>query len=233
MSTLYSDAVTKVELDLDLEAEDFVQPAEMLGYFNEARREAEAELLGVDPDYFLDNAYLPLVTGTSKYALPTGIYARKIRNVIYANGDTIYEIRQIRSKNKFIERAYILQQANSTDFYQYMVLNNLANGIQIELSPPSREDSSTNVTIWYVRKLAELTGATTDYIDLDIPEATNFIYAYVKARCKQKENGGQMPPDAQADLDMQKKIMVDALATAIVDDDNEVIKDVTFYQESS
>lgn len=232
MATLYSDAKAKVEKDLDLESEDIITDEEMLGYFNDAIREAEAEVMGANRDYFLDKAYLALVNGTSLYSLPTGIYANKIRGIIYANGTLIYEIKKIRGMQQFLERAEILS-ANPTDQYQYMIINNSSTGRQIELSPAAKETSSQNVIIWFVRKVAELTGATTDYIDKDIPESTNFIYSYVKGKCIQKENAGIMPPEAQAEIDKQRMLLVETLGDMIPDDDNEAIKDMSFYMESS
>lgn len=232
MATLYSTAKTKIEKDLDLESEDFVQDEEMLGYFNEAIREAEAEVIGIDPDYFLTSTYLPLEFGESLYGLPNGIYAKKIRSIIYNNGSLVYEIKQIRGVKKFLERADLII-ANPTNIYQYMVLNDSDEGFQIELSPPSKETSASNVRIWFVRKVAELTGVGEEYIDKDIPECTNFVYSYVKGKCKQKEAGGEMPADARAEIDKQRQIFVDSLSTPIPDDDNEVLKDTSIYEESS
>src|SRR6185503_10480631 len=107
MSVQYSTAKAKVERDLDLEEENFIQDEEMLEYFNEALREAEAEVLAIYEDYLLDSASLALVIGTSKYDLPNGIYDSKIRGVIYSNGSIIYEIKRIRSAHKFLDRALL------------------------------------------------------------------------------------------------------------------------------
>lgn len=232
MSVTYAEAKRKVEVDLDLEDEVFIQEEEMLGYFNEALREAEAEVLTIYEDYFLDNAYLPLVLGQSKYDLPTGIYAYKIRSIVYSvNQSLIYEISKARSARKFLDLETLLW-ANPTDYYQYIILNNSTNGTQIELYPPSRETSSTNVKIWFLRQVDPIVDDT-DIVDKDIPESINFIYAYVKARCKQKENAGVMPQDAAAEVEQQRKLLVDTLTNMIPDDDNEVIKDMTTYEEMS
>lgn len=231
MSTvLYSAFKTKVQQDLDLEEENFVQATELLGYTNEAIREAEAEILTIYEDYFLTNSNLVLVNGTSLYALPTGIYASKIRGVIYNNGSLIYEIKRIRTPKKFLDRALMLY-ANPSDEYSYILINaSAAAGTKIEFTPPSKETSSTNVVIWYLREVAEVTGATDP---IDIPEFINFIYAIVKGKCKQKENGGVMPGDAVAEIEQQRKMMVDTLSTRIPDDDNEITRDISWYQESS
>lgn len=231
MSVAYSTAKAKVQRDLDLEEEEFIQPEELLEYFNEALREAEAEVLGIYEDYLLDSANLALAIGTSKYDLPDGIYASKIRGIIYASGSTIYEINRIRTARKFLDRA-LLRDASPTDYYTYIIINNSTTGIQIELSPASKETSSSNVTIWFLRKVDEIVDDA-DIVDKDIPESINFVYAYVKAKCKQKENAGVMPPDAQAEIEQQRKLMIETLTNMVPDDDNENIKDMTFYNEMS
>lgn len=227
----YSDAKTVVEKELDLEEEDFVQDAEMLEYFNKARRTAEAEVLGIYEDYLLDNAYLPLVLGQSKYNLPTGIYASKMRGIIYDNGSIIYEIKQVRSAKKFLERA-LLKTANPTDYYRYIILNNAATGIQMEITPPSQEDSATNVQIWFLRKIPDLV-LDTDFVDKEIPESINYIYALVKGYCKQKENGGVMPDDSKQEIAMEKVLMIETLTNMIPDDDNTILQDHSIYDEMS
>lgn len=231
MSVLYSDAKAKVERDLDLEDEEFVQDSEMLEYFNEALREVEAEVLGIYEDYLLDSAPLALISGQSKYNLPTGIYAHKIREIIYNSGPIIYEIKRIRGAKKFLERA-LIRDADPTDYYQYIILNNSTNGIQIELSPASKETSSSNVEVWFLRKVDPIV-LDTDIVDKDVPECINFVYAYVKARCKQKENAGTMPSDAAMEVEQQRKLLVETLTNMVPDDDNEVLKDMSFYNEMS
>ena len=229
--TLYSTAKLKIEKDLDLEDEEFVQPSEMMEYFNDGLREAQQEVLTIYEDYFLTKAYLPLVNGTSTYSLPSDIYANKIRGIIYQNSDLIYEIKRIRTPHKFLDR-HILRFEDPTDYYTYILLNDSTSGFQIEISPVVKETSSTNVTIWYLRDIAMI-DSDSDYVDKDIPECLNFIYAYVKAQCLKKENGGIMPDDARASLEQQRKLLVDTLTNMIPDDDNEIIKDMSFYEEIS
>lgn len=230
MSVTYEDAKKKVERDLDLEEENFIQAEEMLEYFNEALRQAEAEVLGIYEDYFLAKESFALVSGTSLYSLPTTIYAHKIRRMIYKNGATIYTIKRLRTMDKFLDRAFILN-SDPTDYYQYMIFK-ATDGHQIELIPAAKETSASNVTIFYLKKV-DVIADDDDIVDKDIPESIDYIYAYVKARCKQKENAGMMPPDAAQELEYQKKLFVETLTTMVPDDDNEVEQDVSIYQESS
>ncbi len=231
MSTTYTQFIAKVEQDLDLEEENFIQATEKLGYLNEGLREAEKQVLTIYQDYLQTSAYIPLVSGTSLYSMPTGIFSSKIRKIIYTNGSLIYEIREIKGSQKFMKRAFLIY-ANPTDEYMYMTPNSASAGPQIEIVPPSKETSSTNVTIFYIRTITPISiGA--DIVDKDIPESLNFLYAYVKGKCKQKENAGVMPPDSQAEIDMQMKLLVDTLSPKVIDDNTEVEKDMSVYEEFS
>ena len=232
--TTYAVAKAKVLRDLDLEDEVFIQSQEMLDYFNEALREACAEVLAIYEDYFLDKEYLALTQGQSEYDLPTGIYANKIRAIIYdqnGQGTLVYEIKRIRDSKRFLSRS-LLRSSQITDYYQYIITNNSASGRKIELSPSSRETSSQNVTVWFIRNVDPIVD-TTDYVDKDIPESLNFIYAFVKGKCKQKEAGGEMPPDALREIEQQRKLLVETLTTMVPDDDNKVEMDTSFYDEMS
>ncbi len=230
MATTYTAFKAKVQQDLDLEDEVFIQATELLGYTNEGLREIAKDVLTIYEDYFDCSAYLTLVTGTSTYSLPTGIFSRKIRSILYKDGVAPYEILEIKGSDKYMRRA--LLQMDTAANYQYMIINTSASGPQIQLSPTSRESSSTTVEINFIRTITALTTGS-DNVDKDIPECENFLYAYVKGKCKQKENAGSMPPDAQAEIDMQKKLLIDTLSVAIPDNHNELEKDVSSYQESS
>lgn len=232
MSTTYAAFKLSVEKELDLEEEDFIQSAEFLEYTNKARRTVEAEVITIYEDYLLDNVALALVNGVSKYNLPSNIYARKIRSIVYNNGSLVYEILQIRGLRKFLERAFLVA-TSPTDYYQYIILNSATNGIQFEFSPPAKETSATNVVVWFLRKLPEITGTGTEYVDSEVPESLNYVYALVKGYCKQKENGGVMPEDAKSEILSEKTLLVETLTNAIPDDDNEVLKDMSHYDESS
>lgn len=230
MSTIYTDAVAKVEQDLDLEEEDFIQTTEMLGYFNEALREAAAEISTIYEDYFLTSAALPLVLNQAIYNIPSGIFFDKIRGIVYFSGTIIYEIKRIRTDHKFLDRASLIYD-DPTDYYRYILINGATNGVQLELSPPSKETSSTNVYVWFLREVTPIVNGT-DIVDKDI-RFINFTYAYVKGRCKQKENAGVMPDDARAEIEFQRKLMIETLSNRVPDDDNKNLLDMSFYREMS
>jgi hypothetical protein len=218
----YSELKSKIEKDLDLEDEIFITPEELLGYFNEAIDEAEAVIHDLYEDYYLTKAFIPLVSGTQVYAFPADIYAMKLRAFTYSNGTQKYEIKKWKDS-----LANIMHVGDSED-YRYIPINTTASGYQLMLLPTSRETSSTNATLWYIRNATALVDDT-DVCDL--PElAINFVLQFVKQRCYEKE-GHPTTLKAITDTENLKKSMTESLANMVDDESEELRKDVSFYEE--
>jgi hypothetical protein len=230
----FADIRTKVERELDIEVEDFIQPDEFIGYVNDGIDEAEAEIhkLGIEDEYFLTKSNLALVTGQSEYTLPTDIYANKIRAITYRNGSIIYTIKRMRMSGKFEQIEHILQYNQSTDYYKYILLNpSAAAGIQLYLLPPSLETSSTNVTMWYIRNANRWLTDETAFCDL--PEiAVNFLEAFVHWRVFDKEQHPGVGEKLNA-MVQKKQLMVETLTNMVPDEESEIEKDLSLYQDIS
>jgi hypothetical protein len=229
MSTFYTWAQikTKVKQDLDLEDEVFVTDTELMDYCNEAIDEAEAEIHTLYEDYFLNKSAITLVQGTSDYALPSDIYAHKIRRIIYQNGATIYTIDRLKDWKKFEQKA-VTDYYPGTNCYSYLILNAAAGTPKISLVPTAQE-SGAYVTMWYIRNATRMTA---DASICDIPEFINFIFQYIKVRVYQKE----MNPNAQtavAILQQQRELMQSTLGTMVPDADNTIEMDLSHYEESN
>ncbi len=216
----YLEMKTKVEKDLDLEDETFIQPDEMLGYFNEAIDNVEADVHTIYEDYFLTTTTLSLVTGTQDYSFPSDIYANKIRDIYYTNGQIKYQVR------KWSQPLHMIALLDNTDDYRYIPINTSANGYQLRILPPSQE-TSTNMTIWYLRNAKRMVN---DSDVCDIPEFINYVIQFVKQRCYEKE-GHVNTLKAIQDTEMQKKLMVETLSSMVDDEDNEIRKDFSFYED--
>lgn len=159
----YQEMKAKVLGDLDLYDETFISPNEVAGYFNEATSEAGAEIHDLNQDYFLTRFYMPLVAGTQSYALPTNIYANKIRGIVYANGSLIYEVKKLRRRGLF-EAIANIQAYGSADYYNYILANHVPGQATLELYPTSRDTailppttgSFTPIILWYLRNVARV-----------------------------------------------------------------------------
>lgn len=237
----------KVRADLDLQDEVFITPDEMVGYVNDAIHEAESEIMKINEDYFLQTGFIALVLGQSIYPIPSDIYAQKIRRVVYNFGTLQYAIKRIRGANKF-EIMAMINAYGLADDYMY-ILTNTTPGAQnqILISPPSRETSSQNVQLFYIRSAQRvLTAAeqsppiqptaanTTAQLNtlLDIPEFTTFIIDFVKYKCLLKDTDPRLP-EQKGIMQSQRKMMVDTLTEQVPDDDNQIPADMSFYTHSS
>lgn len=224
----YAELKNKVQVDLDLQAEDFISDSEMLAYTNEAIDRAAQEVHTLYEDYFITYSLLDLVSGVEEYSLPTDIYAHKIRRIMYRNGSKTYKIGRIPDWHKFEE--YSLDRVNGTDtLLSYFLINSVPGEPRILMTPVPKETVTGKVKIWYIRR-ANTLALDTDI--LDIPEANNYILQYVKVRCLEKEQN-PMLQKAMADLAEEKQLLVSTLAAMVPDADNEIEADFTTYQEMS
>lgn len=127
----------KVQYDLDLQDETFIQPDELVGYANEGLKEAFAEILGVRENYYLTKWFVPCTAGNDLFILPPNIYANKIRGVMYQNGSIIYALKRMREKELFESIAYVNQYGLS-DEYRYLIRNDIPGQPCMQLVPPCR-----------------------------------------------------------------------------------------------
>lgn len=220
-SPTYADLKLYLQKELDLEDETFITADEFQSYFNEAVDMIEAAIHNIYEDYFLTNGTLALVSSTQSYDLPADIYAQKIRKLLYSDGSSKrYEIKRV----KKLEHTMFID--NSESIYSYVLTNSSASGLKITLYPTPLETNS-NVTIWYIRNAKRFT-ADTDVCD--IPEFTNVLVQFVRWKCLSKE-GHPDTTQALADLERMKMEMVDTLTARVPDEDNYVLKDLTFYED--
>lgn len=225
------DIRAKVERDLATEDEDFVSTTELVGYINDAIREAEAEIhkLGVEDEYFLAKTSFSLVNGTSEYSLPTDIYATKLRALYYLNGTDYYQIRRMRGANKLQYYYEINVTPSTADEYKYILTNNAATGPMIELVPPAYESITNGVKVWYIRNAKEL---SLDADVCDIPEFISFIIQYAKVKTYEKETGHPNLAKAAQDLEKIRLLMIETLTDQVDDGDNLIEQDLSHYEES-
>jgi hypothetical protein len=211
---------SEVQAENDLAEETFVNDAELLQYGNSALEDIEKEIHTLNDKYFAAEANISLVDGTSTYSLPADIYANKINAIIYDDGSTAYEIKEIKSLKE-------LPAVEDEDQYRYRIINNAATGQQIKLYPASRETNSSYVTIYYRRKVALFED---DDTVLDVPEGKDFVKQYVTDKVVNKE---RMTPDApeSAALQSKRKKLLDSLENQIDDDNTDVVVDTSYFGE--
>jgi len=223
----YAEIRAKIQQDLSLEDEVSIEPAELLGYVNEAIDEAEAEIHGLYEDYFLTRNTITLVQSQEEYDLPADIFAHKIRNLVYKNGSEVYQIHRVKDWRKFEE--YAVQSINQTSTrYMWFMVNSVPGSPKVLISPPAKT-AGPYVNIWYLRNANRL---VLDTDVCDIPEFINFVLQYAKVRCYEKEGHPNLQK-AMPDLEQQRTQMVSTLATMTPDGENELEADFSIYEELS
>lgn len=216
----YATAKAKVERELDIQDEDFVDDDELMGYFNDAIDKAEAIIQTLFEDYFLTSDYVDMTETESSCAMPTNIYASKIRKVVWRNGNEIYEVVPIK-----IEEIDLVE---TQDDYRYLLENDsAAAGVEFVLYPPARETTATKMRRWYIRN-ANRIAADADLID--IPEHMTFIYAFVKREVCLKEGHPRLAYWI-AQVDKEEGSMREDLKTKILDGNTFIQPDMSFYDD--
>ena len=221
----YGQIREKVESDLYLEDRSIVQPDEMMGYAQEAVNDAEAEIHRLYEDYFLNTAPVTFVSGTADYALPSDIYANKIRRFLYENGAERYTIDRLRDWKKFeidSERNYV----PDTIAYQYFITNASAGTVRMHIVP-TPTISGAYGKLWYIREASVIED---DDSVVDIPEFANFIMQYMKVRLYEKDQNANLQM-AREQLEQQRMQMRATLAEMVPDADNRIEVDRSFYEE--
>lgn len=225
----FYDADAKIRRDMDLIDDPAVAEQEMIEYFNDAIREAEANIhgLGFEDDYFLTSEPLNLSSGVDTYALPSNIYANKIRGLIYSEGlSRTYELRPYKRFGKFSNITIDSLTPGDGYGYMYYIKNDTALAQPDVIIVPAPTQSGQLITTWYIRS-ANRIKQVNDIID--IPEFITFIFAHVKKSILLKKK--EFTPDEMNEYNTAKLLMLSTLRQQTADDNDDVAMDISFYKE--
>lgn len=220
------------ELDI-LPGDDAFDDDELREYANDGIDEAEALIHTLNADYFLTKH--PTDDGTDfedavdEYALPADIYAMKIRKVIFYEGSEVYEIKRCRTLDQFLNYRAARQESTNTDNRNltYFIVNATSGDPRIKFSPVPTATGAFE--IWYLRQANRLE----DNEDIcDIHEFVSFVFDFISERVWFKRAAGSARHQTAAlKLEGTRQRMVDTLQEMVVDADNEVEPDASFYRE--
>lgn len=214
----------KVKDDMDLNDEVFIDDPELLQIANNGIDEAEAEIHRLYEDYFLKPGVIALASGTQDYALPSDIYASKIRFLFWKDGENdIYEIREI----TLMEIPSVKLTDVNVAFRYKLINSTAAAGIRIRFFPIPQATYSTQVNIYYIRNANRITA---DADNVDIPEFHTFVEAFIKQKVAEKENN----PFLQAyiaELEKQRELMKTTLSSMIPNENATLPQDMSFYSD--
>ena len=222
----------QLEQEMDLQDETFIQPAEMIGYWNHAVSVAESHIitLGLRDKYFLTHSALSTVQGQEAYPLPVNLFGNKIKKIIYKNGATFYTVRPLDSKDMFENYTY-LNNYSATDYYRYFITHDTPGQQNLIIVPAAREAAANAITIWYPRS-ANRYVLDTDICDLpDI--CYEFLNRYVREMCYAKESHVNYE-GSKAERMEKEQLMQSVLSGQIDDSEMSLMEaDLSCYQESS
>ncbi len=237
----WSEIETKIRLDLDLQDDsNFISQDEMAGLCNDAIDAAEAIIMTTFEDYFLTYATLTMVQGASDIALPSDIYAQKIREVLYKNGDRIFPLKELRDPMKFYKKAILDRESVSQDEYSYFLKSATAGEQDKLVLVPAALESGAYLEMWYIRNANRIplqtdsgspSRATQLATVIDIPEWRAYLEQFIKWRCYQKMKDQAGETTAAAALEKFGELMLVNLKDKKLNNENEIVMDVSHYME--
>lgn len=220
----------RVKRRLDIEDEAFIQETELNEYVEEAIDFCEAEIhkFECEDTYFEKVDDFPLTSGTQDYALPSDIYANKIRRLVHNEVNDVYTISRLRSKHRYEDAQDMeLHPYSDEDHLRYMVFSNGSDGYPFIRFYPS-VSRNHSVKIFYIRNAVK-PSADTD--EVDIPEFYNYIVQYCVVECLKKELGNPRLGLEIAKLNELKEQMTSTLSEMVPDGDDNIVPDLGIYED--
>jgi hypothetical protein len=227
----FGDLSAQVQKELDIEAEEFIQPEELIGYFNSAIRIIEAEIvkLGLREKYLQSEAYISTVSGQQDYDLPSDIIDTKIRKLVYRDGTIVYTLLPLKGEESY-EAEDVLNLYSSSEYYHYVVYK-VGTTYKLRLVPKAVKSVTNAIRIIYFK---DLNRYTADSVECDVPEICyEYLLSYIRYRCYAKETHVNAAGE-QGNLNSLLQLMRETLQGQVADPEVELIdQDLSHYGESS
>lgn len=229
----FGELADQVKAETDIDEEEFVQPEELIGYFNSAVTIIESEIvkLGCKEKYLQSEAFISITAGEQDYDLPEDIIEQKIRKIIYVNNPDVYELGLAKQESSY-EVEDVSRLYSSTDRYAYQIYK-IGEDHKLRISPPAYLTVTNALRVIYFK---DLNRYEDDNTNADMPWVCyEVLLAYVRYRIYAKESAAS--PDAQnekAILDAMIDLMRQTLQNQIADPNNDLNdQDTSFYEEMS
>lgn len=232
----FADLRTQIEMETDTEGEEFIQPLELVGFFNSAVTIAESEIikLGLREKYLQGDATISTVSGTADYGLPSDIIDSKIRKIIYRNGAVKYEIEPMLRESQYLDED-IYNDYSANEQYQYQIYKDVTTDEpMLRLTPKASATVTNALRVIYYRDLNRMIDENDTTTKCDVPQvAYEFILSYVRRKIYKKELGLSVSIE-QAELDSMLLLMRETLQGQIADPNVDVVDmDTSIYGEMS
>jgi len=227
----FGDLSIQVQRELDIEDEEFIQPQELIEYFNSCIRMVESEIikLGLRDKYLQTEAFISTVSGQADYDLPSDIIDSKIRKLVYRDGTIIYTLKPLKGEDAY-EAEDVMNLYSSSEYYYYMIYK-IGIEWKLRLIPKAVKTVANALRIIYFK---DLNRYDADITECDVPEICyEYILSYVRYRCFAKETHVNMT-DEKENMGILLQLMRETLQGQVADPAIDVIdQDLSHYGESS
>lgn len=229
----FGDLSQQVQRELDIEDEEFIQPQELIQYFNSGVTVVESEIvkLGLREKYLQGEDFISLVQGQQDYDLPADIVINKIRKIIYREGTIIYTLKPLKGESSY-EAEDVLNVNTGGDYYFYMIYRDQASDTnKLRLVPKATKSLADGLRIIY---FVDLNRYDDDNTECDIPEVCyEYLLSYVRLRVYMKETHVNTAGEKQMH-DSLIQLMRETLQGQVADPEMDMIdQDLSHYEEHS
>ena len=227
----FGELSTQVQRELDLEDEEFIQPQELIEYFNSCIRMVESEIvkMGLRDKYLQAEDYIDLILNQADYSLPADIVDSKIRKLVYRDNNIIYTLKPLRGEGSF-EAEDVLNQYPGGESYRWTTYK-IGSEQKLRLVPKVSKAVTNGIRIIYFK---DLNRYDDDATECDVPEICyEYIMTYVRYRIYAKETHVNAP-DEKENLGNLLGLMRETLQGQVADPEIDLIdQDLSHYGESS
>jgi hypothetical protein len=185
--TTYGDFKQELEdeLDIDIDQGEVVSDTQFKRAVNRYTRECALHIYPMNQDYYRTTDIVSLVDATSEYAMPTGIFANKIRYVQFDDSSVDYEVFRIKLEE--------IPNVETTDDFQYDIINKISGGTKYKVYPTPTANDSTSMTRHFIRAINEVSG---DASVIDLPDTT-LLYHLCKIFLMRKKGDPMLAMEIQ------------------------------------
>jgi len=214
----------QIKDDLDLNEEYWKSDSDLNKIINKAIREAHRKIISIHEDYFLQPYSISIPADTSTLDYPSNIYANKVKSIHFYDGSSSVAINRV---NKF-DTTIMLDNhiTNNTIFRKWLPIDDSTDGRKIRLYP-SLGNAGT-ITIWYIREAKKLVNDT-DVCDID--EFNDYVIQLAKKIYYQEDADPRYEVELNEAL-RQEKDLIDTLTNMTIGNDDQLVQDMSHYEES-
>lgn len=231
MAITLQDLMDRFREEIDEYDTNYIDDPELKRIINSSIAKAGRVIMRTYEDYFLAEVDVPYSAGDLYIDYPSDILINKIRYIVFIDapvgqrGGTAVNVVRSRRLENIAGRLGTYTTANTYPTGYYPVDG--ASGRKMKLVMPA--ETSGHFKIGYIRTAAKLE----DPFDvLDIPEFEDTIIQMAKVRYLKNDGDPRYAAEKADEEEMIGDMIASMKDMTIADDDNKMLLDYTFYEES-